>query len=50
MIKEEEWVGGVTMFAGPPPVEEKMELPDEFFKVPFSLGFTYYFRNPSNKK
>lgn len=32
MIKEEEWTGGVTMFAGPPPVDEKMELPDEFFK------------------
>jgi hypothetical protein len=33
MIREEEWTGGVTMFAGPPPVEEKMDLPDAFFKV-----------------
>eukprot|EP01126_Amoeba_proteus_P048771 TRINITY_DN565_c0_g1_i5.p1 TRINITY_DN565_c0_g1~~TRINITY_DN565_c0_g1_i5.p1 ORF type:complete len:116 (+),score=17.45 TRINITY_DN565_c0_g1_i5:244-591(+) len=33
MLLAETWSGGVVMYAGPPPVDEKIDLPDEFFKV-----------------
>eukprot|EP01126_Amoeba_proteus_P048769 TRINITY_DN565_c0_g1_i3.p1 TRINITY_DN565_c0_g1~~TRINITY_DN565_c0_g1_i3.p1 ORF type:complete len:104 (+),score=19.15 TRINITY_DN565_c0_g1_i3:418-729(+) len=33
MLLAETWSGGVVMYAGPPPVDEKIDLPDEFFKA-----------------